>query len=166
MDRIRVMLADDNLNVLRLLTDYLSRKPDIEVVAAVSDGVEIPEGVREHAPDILVMDIIMPRRDGFMTLEALNGMEPSLRPKVIVEYTRTPFIYKAGNVRVTLDCNIRSGVFSTDLFNPASLVHTGDMDVLEVKYDRFLPDIVKMAIYPIGHDRESMSKYEVCRKFG
>ena len=90
----------------------------------------------------------------------------ALRPKVIVEYTRTPFIYKAGNVRVTLDCNIRSGVFSTDLFNPASLVHTGDMDVLEVKYDRFLPDIVKMAIYPIGHDRESMSKYEVCRKFG
>jgi hypothetical protein len=47
-----------------------------------------------------------------------------------------------------------------------SLVHTGDMDVLEVKYDRFLPDIVKMAIYPYGRDRESMSKYEVCRKFG
>ena len=97
MDRIRVMLADDNLNILRLLTDYLSRKPDIEVVAAVSDGVEIPEGVREHAPDILVMDIIMPRRDGFMTLEALNGMEPSLRPKVIVltGLARDDFIMRA-----------------------------------------------------------------------
>ncbi|MBO5127143.1 MAG: molecular chaperone, partial [Clostridia bacterium] len=83
-----------------------------------------------------------------------------------VEYTRTPFIYRAGNVRVTLDCNIRSGVFSTDLFNPSALVHTGDMDVLEVKYDRFFPDIVKMAIHPFGRDRESMSKYEVCRKFG
>ena len=35
MDRIRVMLADDNLSILRLLTDFLSRKPDIEVVAAV-----------------------------------------------------------------------------------------------------------------------------------
>lgn len=90
----------------------------------------------------------------------------ALKPKVIVEYTRTPFIYRAGNVRVTLDCDIRSGVFSTDLFDPASLIHTGDMDVLEVKYDRFLPDIIKMAIYPIEHDRESMSKYEVCRKFG
>lgn len=89
-----------------------------------------------------------------------------LRPKVIVEYTRTPFIYRAGNVRVTLDRRIRSGVFSTDLFDPASIVETGDMDVLEVKYDRFLPDVIKMAIYPIGYDRESMSKYEVCRKFG
>lgn len=89
-----------------------------------------------------------------------------LRPKVIVEYTRTPFIYDAGNVRVTLDRRVRSGVFSTDLFNPASIVETGDMDVLEVKYDRFLPDVIKMAIHPIGYDRESMSKYEVCRKFG
>ena len=74
MEKIRVMLADDNLNLLRLLTDYLSRKPDIELVAAVSDGVEIPDAVRQFAPDILVMDIIMPRRDGFMTLEALSAM--------------------------------------------------------------------------------------------
>ena len=97
MDRIRVMLADDNLNILKLLSDYLSRKPDIDVVAAVSDGVEIPDRVREHAPDILVMDIIMPRRDGFMTLEALNAMEPSLRPRVIVltGLARDDFIMRA-----------------------------------------------------------------------
>jgi len=97
MDRIRVMLADDNPNILRLLTDFLSRKADIEVVAAVSDGVEIPDAVRRFTPDILVMDIIMPRRDGFMTLEALNGMEPSLRPRVIVltGLARDDFIVRA-----------------------------------------------------------------------
>ncbi len=97
MDRIRVMLADDNLNILRLLTDYLSRKPDIEVVAAVSDGEEIPDCVRQYGPDILVMDIIMPRRDGFMTLEALNELEASLRPRVIVltGLARDDFIMRA-----------------------------------------------------------------------
>ena len=97
MDKIRVMLADDNLSLLKLLTDYLSHKPDIEVVAAVSDGVEIPNCVRQHGPDILVMDIIMPRRDGFMTLEALNDMEPALRPRVIVltGLSRDDFIMRA-----------------------------------------------------------------------
>ena len=97
MDRIRVMLADDNLNILKVLSDYLGRKPDIELVAAVSDGVEIPDAVRQYAPEFLVMDIIMPRRDGFMTLEALNGMDPSLRPKVIVltGLARDDFIMRA-----------------------------------------------------------------------
>ena len=97
MDRIRVMLADDNLSILRVLSDFLGRKPDIDVVAAVSDGVEIPEAVRQHSPDILVMDIIMPRRDGFMTLEALNAMPEALRPKVIVltGLARDDFIMRA-----------------------------------------------------------------------
>ena len=97
MDSIRVMLADDNLNILRLLGDYLARKPDIEVVAAVSDGVEIPDAVRRHAPDILVMDIIMPRRDGFRTLEELQQADAMPKPKVIVltGLARDDFIMRA-----------------------------------------------------------------------
>ena len=97
MDRIRIMLADDNQSILTLLTDFFSRKPDIEVVAAISDGMEIPDAVREYMPDLLVMDIIMPRRDGFMTLEKLNQMEAPLRPKVIVltGLARDDFIMRA-----------------------------------------------------------------------
>ena len=97
MDRIRVMLADDNLNILRLLSNYLERKPDIELVAAVSDGMEVPDAVRQHAPEILVMDIIMPRRDGFMILEALDAMEEAIRPRVIVltGLARDDFIMRA-----------------------------------------------------------------------
>ncbi|MBR6767197.1 MAG: sporulation transcription factor Spo0A [Clostridia bacterium] len=97
MNKIRVMLADDNLSILNLLTDYFSRKDDIEVVAAVSDGMEIPEAVREFLPDILVMDIIMPRRDGFMTLEKLAEFEAPVRPKVIVltGLARDDFIVRA-----------------------------------------------------------------------
>jgi len=97
MDKIRVMLADDNQNILRLLSDFFARKDDIELVAAISDGMEIPDAVLEHAPDILVMDIIMPRRDGFMTLEQLNRMEMVQRPKVIVltGLARDDFIMRA-----------------------------------------------------------------------
>ena len=97
MDRIRVMLADDNRSILRLLSDYLGRKPDIEVVAAVTDGVELPEKVRACAPDILVLDIIMPRQDGFMALEKLSAMEEAIRPRVIVltGLARDDFIMRA-----------------------------------------------------------------------
>jgi len=89
-----------------------------------------------------------------------------LCPKTLVEYTRYPFIYEPGNVRVTLDCGIRSGVYSTDLFSPDPLIPTGELNVLEVKFDRFLPDIIRYLISPVSKVRESFSKYEVCRKFG
>lgn len=84
MDKIRVMLADDNLSLLRALTESLSRKSEIEVVAAVSDGAAILESVRERAPDVLIMDLIMPRKDGFMVLEELSHLEGAKKPKVIV----------------------------------------------------------------------------------
>ena len=97
MEKIRVLLADDNLSILRLLTDYFERKPDIELVAAVTDGAAILDSVREHMPDVLVMDIILPRKDGFMVLEELNRLDEALRPKVIVltGLSRDDFIMRA-----------------------------------------------------------------------
>ena len=97
MNKIRVMLADDNRNILRLLSEYLNRQADVEVVAAVSDGMEIPAAVIESTPDILVLDIIMPRRDGFMTLEKLAEPDFPVKPKVIVltGLARDDFIMRA-----------------------------------------------------------------------
>lgn len=97
MEKIRVLLADDNQSVLRLLTDFFARKPDIQLVDAVSDGAAIADAVREHAPEVLVMDIIMPRKDGFMVLEELEHLDAALRPKVIVltGLSRDDFILRA-----------------------------------------------------------------------
>lgn len=91
------MLADDNQSLLRLLSDFFASKEDIEIVAAVNDGAEILSAVKLHRPDILVMDIIMPRRDGFMALEDLSQLEEALRPKVIVltGLSRDDFILRA-----------------------------------------------------------------------
>ena len=81
MNRIRILLADDNQSILQLLTDYFARKEDIEIVAAVTDGGGILEEIREKQPDIVVTDIIMPRCDGFTVLEEIQKMEPAIRPK-------------------------------------------------------------------------------------
>ena len=91
------MLADDNQSILELLSDYFSRKEDIELVGAVTDGTEIIDAIRTHEPDVLVMDIIMPRRDGFMALEEIARLEEELRPKVIVlsGLSRDDFIMRA-----------------------------------------------------------------------
>lgn len=91
-----------------------------------------------------------------------------LRPKTIVDYTREPFVYPAGNVRVTIDTDIRTGLGGTDfLNNRCIMVPAGaQIAVLEVKWDGFLPDIVKKAVQLDGRRTAAFSKYQVCRMYG
>lgn len=90
-----------------------------------------------------------------------------LAPKTIVDYTREPFIFPAGNVRVTLDYNIRSGMYCTDFLNPDCVtIPVSESIILEVKWDGFLPDIIRDAIALEDRREGAFSKYEACRIYG
>ena len=91
-----------------------------------------------------------------------------LRPKTIVDYTRDPFVFAPGNVRVTIDYNIRTGLFRTDFLNPKTVtVPAGESPIiLEVKWDEYLPDIIKDAVTIPGRRMSAFSKYAQCRIYG
>lgn len=91
-----------------------------------------------------------------------------LRPKTIVDYTREPFVFAPGNVRITLDYNIRTGMQNTDFLNPDSVtVAAGDTPIiLEVKWDEYLPDIIRGAIWLENRRAGAFSKYAACRIYG
>lgn len=92
-----------------------------------------------------------------------------LKPKTVVDYTREAYIYNAGNVRITIDSNVRSGIFSQDMFNtnlPTMKIPTNDTIILEVKFDEFLPDIIKDVIQTNTRKATSISKYANSRMFG
>lgn len=90
-----------------------------------------------------------------------------LKPKVIVEYIRTPYVYPIGNVRITFDRKIRS---SPDIRNfleervVGCPILPGDISVLEVKYDDVLPGAILQLLTSDGKlNRSSFSKYALCR---
>ena len=91
-----------------------------------------------------------------------------LRPRTIVDYMREPFVYTPGNVRVTLDYDIRTGLGCTDFLNPGCItVPAGDAPIiLEVKWDTFLPDIIRDAVQLSGRRAGAFSKYAACRIYG
>jgi len=91
-----------------------------------------------------------------------------LRPRTIVDYTRTPFVYAPGNVRITIDENIRTGLRCTDFLNPDCLtVPAGEgAMVLEVKWDEYLPTVIRRAIRLEGRRSTAFSKYAACRIYG
>lgn len=104
-----------------------------------------------------------------LTRELLVKMRSQgLKPKTLVEYTREAYIFAPGNVRVTLDYNIRTGLNGTDFLNPdCIMVPAGDAPaILEVKWDEYLPDIIRDLIQLPGHRVGAFSKYAACRVYG
>ena len=103
--------------------------------------------------------------------------QQGLKPQTIVDYTREPYIYDPGNVRVTFDYDIRTGLRCTDFLNPdcvtipAVLPRTeqdmsgGTGIILEVKWDAFLPDIIREVVQIHGRREGAFSKYAACRTF-
>lgn len=92
-----------------------------------------------------------------------------LRPKVIVEYTRTPYVYSVGNVRITFDRNIRSSSVVTDFLEPkipGREIMAQGVHILEVKYDEMLPGVIR-ELLTAGQklSQTSFSKYALCRQY-
>ncbi|HEY0787998.1 MAG TPA: response regulator transcription factor [Thermoanaerobaculia bacterium] len=72
MEKISIVLADDHRIILEGLEQLFKRESDFEVLAACTDGAAALEAVRELAPDILVLDVDMPRMDGISVLRQIH----------------------------------------------------------------------------------------------
>ena len=88
-----------------------------------------------------------------------------LRPRVIVDYDREPWIMDAGTVRVTFDQNVRAAVGSWNIFDstlPALPVLEPGKLVMEVKFTEYLPQIVRDILPPRAQELTAVSKYVLC----
>lgn len=102
-----------------------------------------------------------------ITLFNLGIADRGLRPRVIVEYDRSAYVYEPGNVRITLDRNIRASG-QMDAFTKGQKIayeYIREWDrVLEVKYDEFLPGFIAGMLETGNLSQTSYSKYRICRE--
>lgn len=84
--RIRVMLVDDHMLMRIGLAHALSSQPDIEIVAEAGDGDEAIRLYRSHRPDVVILDLRMPKKNGMETIVALRQLHPGVRIMVLSEY--------------------------------------------------------------------------------
>ncbi len=91
-----------------------------------------------------------------------------LRPRILVDYDRTPFICRDGNTRITLDENLRTRPYIPHLFaSPRAMIPVIDADqvILEVKFDDFLPGYLASALADIPKAPMAISKFALCMNF-
>lgn len=88
-----------------------------------------------------------------------------LRPRVVVDYNREPYVMEAGDVRITFDKHVQAGMGSFKVFDPALPtveVLPGDTMIMEVKFTAFLPRIIKNLLPPRSSELTAASKYVLC----
>lgn len=95
MDPITVLIADDNSAIRSQLSQAILQQEDMELVGQAADGAEALRLIDRLRPDVLLLDIVMPRTDGFGVLEALCGRESAPRVIMITGLTRDEFIERA-----------------------------------------------------------------------
>ena len=81
--QITVVIADDHPIVLAGLETLLQREADIAVVSRCADGVETVRAVARHKPDVLILDLRMPRSDGVAVLRQLKSERPETRVVIL-----------------------------------------------------------------------------------
>ncbi|BFH13205.1 sporulation transcription factor Spo0A [Paenibacillus melissococcoides] len=86
MQKIEILLADDNREFTNLLADFLSEQEDMVVTGVAYNGEEVLQFLEQTraVPDVLILDIIMPHLDGLGVLERLRSMNLSPQPKIIM----------------------------------------------------------------------------------
>ena len=88
-DKIRLIVADDHVTVLEGLVAILGRQPDMQVLAAASNGREAIEQFRKHRPDVTLMDLQMPEMNGVDAMIAICAEFPAARiivPELLAQY--------------------------------------------------------------------------------
>lgn len=112
-------------------------------------------------PDIASQPEVLRR----LTLQMLTRR---MKPVVIVEYDRVPYVYRNGNVRVTLDMNVCAST-AVDKFLDAQIPKRPIMPMgqhlLEVKFDEYLPDFIHHNLNLHSLTQTAYSKYYLCRKY-
>ncbi|PXV87292.1 VTC domain-containing protein [Lachnotalea glycerini] len=101
-------------------------------------------------------------------LQKLNYLMQTrrMKPIIIVDYDRTPYVCQDGNVRVTMDRNISSSPYVMDFLNPSIRkrpIMPAGQHILEVKYDEFLPDYIIKNIEISTLRQTAFSKFYLCR---
>ena len=95
MDKISVLIADDHPVVRQGLHSFLQLQDDLEIVGEAADGLEAVEKVDELLPDVVLMDLVMPKVDGIAAIRRITALSPSTRVLVLTSFSDDDKVFSA-----------------------------------------------------------------------
>jgi DNA-binding NarL/FixJ family response regulator len=146
---IEVLIADDQMLVRDGFRAIIDREDDLTVVAEAADGVEALELTRKHSPDVVLMDIRMPRVDGLTATKQVLALPQAPRVLVLTTFDRNDWVYEA--LRAGASGFLLKDVRASQLTDAIRTVAAGDALLAPSITGRFIEDFLERHGLPAGH---------------
>jgi NarL family two-component system response regulator LiaR len=143
MTKIEVLIVDDHGVVRQGLRTYLELLDDIEVIGEAENGLEAMAQVRQHQPDVVLMDLVMPEMDGIEATRQVSAISPSTRVIVLTSFADDEKVFPA--IRAGATGYLLKDVSPGDLANAIRAVHAGETHLH--------PDITKKLVDQLASPR-------------
>jgi NarL family two-component system response regulator LiaR len=95
MKKIRLLVADDHPLIREGLRTLLSTEPDLELIGEASDGIEVVEKAAKLNPDIILMDLVMPKKDGLQAIIEIKQINPNISILVLTSFSEEDKVFPA-----------------------------------------------------------------------
>jgi len=149
MDKIKVLLAEDHVVVREGTRELIQREPDIEVVGEAGDGEEAVDLTNKLHPDVVIMDIAMPRLNGIEATKQIKALHPSISVLILTAYDNDQYIFailEAGAAGYLLK-NVRG----RELVDAIRAVHAGE----SVLYPTVARRVISHLLSPVSSTTEA-----------
>ena len=158
---IRVLVVDDHAVVRKGVVALLGTRSEFEVVGEAEDGEQAVEAAVALRPDVILLDLSMPRMDGIAAINEIKELTPDSRILVLTSYARDDKVFAA----------IRSGALgyllkdasADDLLNAIMSVHEGQPTLMPVIAQKLVREIRREADLPLTSDPLTEREVEVLR---
>jgi Response regulator containing a CheY-like receiver domain and an HTH DNA-binding domain len=120
---IKVLIADDQELICQSLQIVLETKTNIEVTGTASDGNEVIRSIREIVPDVILMDIRMPRMDGIQCTKIIKENYPKIKIIILTTFDDDEYVYNA--LKYGASGYLLKGVSMDELVNAIQTVNSG-----------------------------------------
>jgi NarL family two-component system response regulator LiaR len=140
-EKIRVLIVDDHQVVRQGLRTFLELHDDVVVVGEASDGVTAVEMVRQFEPDVVLMDLVMPRLDGIAATRQVKSLEIHTKVIALTSFTEDDKVFPA--IQAGASSYLLKDVSPDDLVEAIRAVHRGEA--------RLHPDIARKLMEQVAH---------------
>ena len=142
MEKLNVGIADDNENMIRILSDIVGRDEEMRVIGTAKDGEEAYEMIKNKEPDVVLLDIVMPKLDGLGVIDKVN------RDRTLKKHPNFIMVSAIGQERVTEDAfRLGADYYIMKPFNKDTII------------DRIR--MIKNRDSAQGHEKRKVNPYEL-----